>query len=257
MRFKPLADFTYGRLRKQGLVKRVRQADRIFAEALPEVLAWESKPKQKHLALLYYPLIDHSGHGCGPYTQFQTAELNKLNFVFAHFLVDMARQAEELFDGRTSVIVTADHGMFESASTVVSHRTIRYALGGKSACQGMSFVYDNRAMYIYGVDASNLETVRRDLTEYFGANKLHINVSTRKDPLVRDLLCGPDSPCAANYPDIVLQFYGPGVFYYDEDLPSHMFLYGAHGGANVEETFVPLMHFTLTRDVAAGLKRFF
>jgi hypothetical protein len=59
------------------------------------------------------------------------------------------------------------------------------------------------------------------------------------------------------FANVQLQFYGPGVFYYNEDLPSHMFLYGAHGGINVEETFVPLIHFTLTPDLAIGLKQLF
>jgi hypothetical protein len=257
MRFNPLADFTYGKLRKQGLVNSVSRADRIFSEALPEVLAWVNMPRRKRLALLYYPLIDHSGHGCGPYTQFQIAELNKLNFVFTHFLIDIVREAEELFDGHTSILITADHGMFESASTAVSHHMVRYALGGKTACRDMSFIYDNRAMYIYGVDTSSLESVRRDLIKYFSANELSISVSTRKDPLVRDLLCTASSPWAVNCPDIILQFYGPGVFYFNEDLPSHMFLYGAHGGTNVEETFVPLIHFILTPDLAIDLKQFF
>ena len=257
MGFGPLADFTYGSLRQAGRVRRVSPADRIFAEALPTIVAWADTPEEKHLALLYYPLIDHSGHGCGPYTQFQTAELSKLNFVLTHFLVDLVYQAGELFDNRTSVVITADHGMFESATTAVSHRMVRRALGGEAACRGMTFVYDNRAMYIYGIEEVNLEPTRQKLAGYFSENGLPIAVVTRNDSLVADLLCDPSSPWAVNCPDLILQFYGPGVFYYKDDLPSHMFFYGAHGGISVEETFVPLIHFTLSPDLAVGLKRFF
>jgi hypothetical protein len=254
--FSPLAEFTYGRLLNEKLVKRVSQADRVFAVALPAILDWKRNLEKKHLALFYYPLIDKSGHGCGPYTQFQTAELNKLNFTFTHFLVDLATQAEEIFDGQTSIVITADHGMFESATTAIKHSSVRNILGGKAACKDMTFVYDNRAMHIYGVDGLKLESMRTELVEHFATKEIPISVHTRQDPLVADLLRDPSSPWAGNCPDIILQFHGPGVFFYNENLPSHMFLYGAHGGISVEETFVPLVHFTLTPELANGLKKF-
>jgi hypothetical protein len=181
--------------------------------------------------------------------------LRKLNFVFTHFLVDLAIQSEELFDGRTSIVLSADHGMFESATSAVSHRWVREAMGGKMACHGMDFVYDNRAMYVYGVDETELGSMRQKLAERFETEGLPIAVVTREDRLVRELLCDPGSLAATNCPDLILQFYGPGIFYRDDQLPSHMFLYGAHGGINVEETFVPLIHFTLTPDLACGLRR--
>lgn len=254
--FSPLAEFTYGRLLNEERVRRVSQADRVFAEALPTILDWKNSSQKKRLALIYYPLIDKSGHGCGPYTQFQTAELNKLNFTFTHFLVDLATQAEEIFDGQTSIVVTADHGMFESATTAIKHGSVRNILGGKAVCKNMTFVYDNRAMHIYGVDELKLESMRTQLAEHFATNGIPISVHTRRDPLVTDLLCDPSSPWADNCPDIILQFHGPGVFFYNENLPSHMFLYGAHGGISVEETFVPLIHFTLTPELANALKKF-
>jgi hypothetical protein len=168
----------------------------------------------------------------------------------------LARQAEELFDGRTSVVITADHGMFESATSAISHRTLRKVLGGKAACGEMTLIYDNRAMYIYGVERDDLEPARQKLIDYFNAEGLPIAVTSREDSLVTDLLFDSDSPWGTNCPDLILQFHGPGVFFRDDKLPSHMFLYGAHGGISVEETFVPLIHFTATPDLAIGLKQF-
>jgi hypothetical protein len=256
MGFRPLSEYTYGSLIKKKKVKRVDKAEGIFAEALTYITEWVREPDEKKLSLIYYPLIDSSGHRCGPYTQFQIAELNQLNFVFTHFLVDLAYQLEEIFDGYTSVVITADHGMFESSKNIVNHRTIRKILGGKSATKNITFVYDNRAMLLYGVSQNELPSIRRKLLDFFESNGLPISVLTKEDDLVKELLYDPSAPWSSNCPDLILQFYDAGVFYYDDKLPVHMYLYGAHGGTSSEETFVPFIHFTLTDELARKLRQF-
>jgi type I phosphodiesterase/nucleotide pyrophosphatase len=255
MGFKPLAEYTYGSLVKNKRVFSIDLADRIFAEASSFVQGWDNSNNQKKLAVFYYPLIDSHGHGSGPYTQFQTAALMKLNFVLAHFLIDLAISNPKVFDGKTSLIITADHGMYESSKNAVNDKLVQEILGGKIKCKDMKFVYDNRAMHLYGIPESEIEINRRLLVEYFANNKIQISVITRNDDIFRTLIYN-NNKFPQNLPDIILQFYGVGVFYHDQNLPAHRFLYGAHGGLSVEEIFVPFFRYVLTPDLADGLRRF-
>ncbi len=231
----------------------VSPPDRVFSAAADALSNWEDAPGRERLGVIYYPLIDSSGHPCGPYTQFQAVELARFSFLFAHFLIELVERCGTAFDGKTSVVLTADHGMFESSSQVMSERLIRGALGGLGL-ENTAIVYDNRACYIYRVPHDRLECARRVLREFFEDRGYSIDVLSRADGLVQDLLCSPIEPYSANCPDLILQFCGPGVFYHKESLAPHMFLYGAHGGCSVDETFVPLVHFVLTPELAAHLK---
>ncbi len=256
-KFSPLLTFTYG---KQALnttqTRIVPQADRVFTEAVTSLATWPRSPSKQQLVLLYYPLIDSSGHPCGPYTQFQAMELSRLNFLLTHFLIDLVNQCEDYFDGRTSVVITADHGMFESSSTIVSEQLIRTA-AQSTFPPDARIIFDNRACHVYGLAPEQISPAKDALGSYFAANGLPIRVTCKGDLLLNELLFDPTSPYAANCPDMILQFYGPGVFYRNERMAPHMFLYGAHGGRSVDEVFVPLIHFSLTPELASDLRKLY
>lgn len=255
--FRPFAEYTYGQLAKDSSRFHViSEADRTFSDTMAVFENLSRERVRRQLVLIYYPLLDHSGHHCGPYTQFQATELSKLNFLFTHFLVELLERCGAFFDGRTSVVISADHGMFESSSKVVSERMIRRAAKGVLP-EDAVIIYDNRACYIYGVPPGELENVRQALGHFFEAQDFAVAVSTKEDEVVRKLLYDPGARYASNCPDLVLQFWGPGIFYQKESLAPHMFLYGAHGGCSVEETFVPLIHFVLTEELGSELRRFY
>lgn len=255
--FEALTQVTYGkRDRDSKLMHIVPKADRIFAEAANKIERWVDRRKQKQLALIYYPIIDSSGHSCGPYTQFQASQLAKLNFLFTHFLIDLVERGGPLFDGKTSLVITADHGMFESNDTVVNDKMIRRAAGG-ALPRSADIIYDNRACHIYGVPDHQLEHVRNKLAMSFNRDHIPIVVRTKYDKVMGELLYDPHAQHKANCPDLILQFYGPGIFYWNTSLESHRFLYGAHGGCSVDETFVPFIHFSLTAELATQLKRMY
>ena len=256
-KFSPLLTFTYG---KQALnttqTRIVPQADRVFTEAVTSLATWPRTPSKQQLVLLYYPLIDSSGHPCGPYTQFQAMELSRLNFLLTHFLIDLVNQCEDYFDGQTSVVITADHGMYESSNTIVSEQLIRTA-AQSTLPPDAKIIFDNRACHVYGLLPEQINPAKDALGSYFAANGLPIHVTCKGDLLMNELLFDPTSHYAANCPDMILQFYGPGVFYRNERMASHMFLYGAHGGRSVDEVFVPLIHFSLTPELASDLRKLY
>jgi hypothetical protein len=255
--FYPFLKYTYGeRINKSGKYSQVPQADRVFSQTVQLMSEHNWQDSKKNLFLIYYPAVDSSGHPCGPYTQFQSTELAKLNFLFTHFLIDLVENFRHLFDGKTAIFISADHGMYESSSTVINDRIIRQASNGLLT-DDVKIVHENRACYIYGIQPDDLELVQTRLVDYFSTNNIPINVYTKHNGLINDLLFDPNSPYSNHFPDILLQFYGTGIFFHKENLESHMFLYGAHGGCSIDEIFVPLIYLPLTYDLAENLARFY
>ncbi|MFC1996648.1 alkaline phosphatase family protein [Chloroflexota bacterium] len=249
MSFSSLAEYTYGKLIDEKRVQPIDPPDRIFTDLSKFTNGWKDEINQKKLAVLYYPLIDKFGHGSGPYTQFQITSLMKLNFILSHFLVDLAVNCRKIFDGKTSLVITADHGMYESSQNVISHKILQEILGGKSKCRDFKFIYDNRAMHIFGIEKEDIDRVQGLFSEYFVKNNLNVSILTKRDKVFRELFL-TRSVYPQNVPDMLLQFIGGGVFYHNKNLPSHHFLYGAHGGLSVEEIFVPFYRYSLTPEIA-------
>ena len=171
-------------------------------------------------------------------------------------MIELVENFKNLFNGKTAIVISADHGMYESSSKVISDKIIRQASSGLLS-NDVKIVYENRACYIYGIKTVDLDLVRTKLADFFATNNIPIAVYTKQDGIVNDLLYDPNSPYSNHFPDILLQFYGTGIFFHKENLESHQFLYGAHGGCSIDEIFIPLIYLPLTNELAENLTRFY
>lgn len=196
------------------------------------------------LDVVYLTGIDNSGHTMGAYSKFEKFEHEKFNMLFRNFLIEMAMEYPQYFDGKTTLLITADHGMAESSKLMINRKDIKTRFNSINI-RNINFVENNRALLIYGLEVSNYEAAIACLKKYFD------EIGVKVELLVKDTIdynnlytSNSKSKIYMLAPDIVVRLIGNGLFYSKETSP-HLLHYGGHGGNSAGETFVPLLQITL------------
>ena len=104
----------------------------------------------KQLIVAYLPLIDRTGHSIGAFTSFESYEYEKLNILMVEFLLDLANNKEELFDGKTKIMISADHGMFETSFNFVTFNEI-FEEYKKKGLYPPIIAINNRSIILYNI----------------------------------------------------------------------------------------------------------
>ena len=235
---------------KSAKVKQVIPSERVFSMVLEDMLHGQTEGLQ----VLYLTSIDNSGHTMGAYSGFEKQEHIKIDYLLRNFLIEMAFKLPELFDGRRSVYITADHGMFESSKIMVSRQEIINHLDTCGA-RNVRLVENNRAMLFYNEGNADTETICQVLKDFFNSKGLLIDVQTAKDKAFSD--CLGMNTTSLILPDIVARFVGEGLFYSNPNVNEHLLHFGGHGGYSVDEVFVPLLEIPLSAELFTSINNRF
>lgn len=211
-------------------------SERIFIKILDKINGFS----EKQLYIGYLPLIDTTGHSIGSFTSFESYEYEKLNILLVDFLLKLAYTKKELFDNNTTIVITADHGMFETSSKKISLNELKTVFSDNNLPSPF-IIIDNRAILFYGISFNNIDRSKKVVQEFLEKKGIIGKVLIGTDELMDNLWDSNNSHC----PRMVVLIKGDGIgiqYDIDEKLLHH----GGHGGCSCEEVFVPFITIVLS-----------
>lgn len=210
-------------------------SDRIFKKILTSI---DSSKKQ--LIVAYFPLIDNTGHSIGAFTSFESYEYEKLNILLVEFLLNLAQTKKEIFDGKTTILISADHGMFETSIKKFTMNELMSHISGKNLPIPL-YANNNRAVLFYHIAERNLELYRTAIKEFLESKQIEAKILISTEELFSKLINSKNPDC----PSLILLIQGDG-FAMDFELEEEQLHHGGHGGCSCEEVFVPFISLRLT-----------
>ena len=199
--------------------------------------------------------IDNTGHTMGAFSKFEKFEHLKLNSLFKNFLIELAIDFPSLFDGQTSILITADHGMSESARLMINRHEIASYLNNNGIKKPV-IIEDNRALLLYGIEGEKQKMCEHLLQRFFESKNVVVDTITKQDTQFLQYFSrsqtNPEKPDIM--PDIVVRIISNGLFYSNTSISKHLMHYGGHGGSSISESFVPLIELVLSDDLLRKLK---
>ncbi|BAI61673.1 hypothetical protein MCP_1601 [Methanocella paludicola SANAE] len=247
---KVTSDFTkmlYG----DNNVVNIDPSDRLFKNIVKTIVN-----NKKQLIIAYYPLIDHSGHTIGSFTSFESYEYEKLNLLLVEFMLDLAKNKKEIFDGKTTIIFSADHGMFETSSKYITKKEIKEEFE-HSKLKSPYISVSNRCLLFYDINRMDLEESYSLIKGLLEKKGIPNRIYRYNDPIIEKLLCKKNEPIDYRAPDIVCLFSDEGIAVPFKDIDETMLHYGGHGGCSSEEVFVPFITLRLTERLYEDLTGYF
>jgi hypothetical protein len=217
----------------------VNIAERIFALLLKSVEV--ENDSVRHLYCIYHPLIDRTGHSVGSFSNFELNEIKRFKSGLLAFLIDLAYYNEEVFDGKTTFLFTADHGMFETSERYITVNQIRQCLNNQDR-----FIWTNRSIWIYSDSPHEAAGV---LSELFKESGIAFEQHFKGEHTI-----GVHFGEGADVPDLIIQFTDEGLIAPSEAARTDLLLFGVHGGRSNEEVFVPCISLCLTPELGQELK---
>lgn len=225
-------------------------------ERMFSILEDDLLDKKSGLDVVYLTGIDNSGHTMGAYSKFEKFEHEKFNMLFRNFLVEIAIEHPEYFNGDTTFIITADHGMAESSKLMISRKALKDRLFLKNI-RGVNFIENNRALLLYGLNAVDYERTRDCINTYFDELGIEADIIVKRTDEYDKWYCtDEDNNISKLAPDMVIRLLNNGLFYSKETSP-HLLHYGGHGGGSAGELFVPLLHVTLNDKLLKNIQNRF
>lgn len=221
-------------------------AERVFSIVLDDIFCG----KTSGLQVVYLTGIDNNGHTTGAYSAFEKQEHLKMDSLLRNFLIELAYFRPELFDGKRSIMITADHGMYESSKKMISRQDIISSLN-YAGIRNIKLIENNRALLFYNEGYSDTEYVATVLRDYFRTHKFDVDVQTAADKGFYECLCSEDND--DKRPSIIARIIGEGLFFSRPDISEHLLHYGGHGGYSVDEVFVPLIEIPLNSRLLAHI----
>jgi len=211
-------------------------SERIFIKILDKINGFS----EKQLYIGYLPLIDTTGHSIGSFTSFESYEYEKLNILLVDFLLKLAYTKKELFDNNTTIVITADHGMFETSSKKVSLNELKKVFSDNNLPSPF-IIIDNRAILFYGISFNNICQSKKVVQEFLEKKGIIGKVLIGTDELMNNLWNSHNSHC----PRMVLLIKGDGIGI-QRDMDEKLLHHGGHGGCSCEEVFVPFITIVLS-----------
>jgi Type I phosphodiesterase / nucleotide pyrophosphatase len=185
---------------------------------------------------VYYAGIDTLEHGYGPYSEETSAELQDLESIFKHQLLQKLSSEEKR---KTLILITADHGMVETlqARFLNDPSISRHFLVPPTG--------DMRATYFfpkYGQEEKLKEILDNSLQGFSVVNSSHLIENGAFGP-VKNLerlqtIVGAVT-ALSHSKNVILYQYHPSE--------KMQIVYGAHGGMTPEEMIVPLLSTRLSK----------
>lgn len=222
------------------------------SERFPRALLRDLQGREdaRRLYVVYYPLIDHQGHSLGSFSSFELHEYDRLNYLLSSFILQLLSSIPNLFDGSTTVLITADHGMFESAGVAITLDEILQWVSA-AGLHRPRVTMANRAILLYNVRLGELYKTEKSLRELLKSKRMDGEFVSRNDSLYHDLIYeGEDFP--PRLPDLIILLRDEGLAI-PRPIAMPYLHHGGHGGCSAEETYVPCISITLTLRLAQSL----
>lgn len=245
----------YDRNRISGFSKYLFDGADVISVVPPErvfsILREDCRNLQTGATVVYITSIDNSGHVMGSFSQFERYEHEKLNSLIRNFLIELAKEQPELFDGATSILLTADHGMTESYRINISRKDIMDELH-RNHKHAERLIEANRAMFLYGVTGS-IEESKVILQSYFKNRNIDVLILSKEDELFKNFMPSEDADYIDTTPDIVTFLISEGIFY-SKDVGENLMHFGGHGGRSIDEVFVPAIEIELNQKLLEAIE---
>ena len=203
------------------------------------------------LILGYYPLIDNTSHSIGSFTSFESSEYEKLNIMLVDMLIDLAKNQPFVFDGKTTILISADHGMFEISSKKITLSEIKKLFQEKMAIK-TSITINARSIFIYKIPQHLIKKGIKLLNEFIEERDIIANIYSKNDEIIQDLLFSSERFGLIPIPDIILLFEDEGIGV-TNDIDDTLIFHGSHGGSSCEEVFIPLIQIRLTEKLRSEI----
>ena len=234
-------------LYKSAEVNQILPPERAFSIILDDF----NNGMNKGLQIVYMTGIDNSGHTVGAYSSYERQEHKKIDGLIKNFIIELAFQNPELFDGKRNIYITADHGMYESSKIMINRKEILDSLF-MAGIKKIKLVENNRAMLVYNEGTEQTDDIKKALIDYFASKKIDVDVQGIGDK-------GYDACINGNKhenikPDIVARFVGEGLFYSNPHINNHLLHLGGHGGNSVDEVFVPMIEIPLSNELLEKIR---
>lgn len=225
-------------------VKEILPPERVFRILFDEI----KESENKQFRLVYYTSLDNTGHTTGAFSCFEYYEHKKVNSLMTNFIIQLAQYKPYLFNGKTSLVITADHGMAESSKGVIG-RSDFYKLYPEYIKGIDGIVECNRAMLFYNVIPEKIIEAGKEISTIFYEKGIIVKVYSKKDYIYKELIFNPMNEfSSSNSPDIIALIEGEGIIY-NKSINENLYHFSGHGGCGVEEVFVPLICINLTEDL--------
>lgn len=230
-------------------VTSVTPSERVFS-----ILKNDIESPEEGLTVVYITNIDNSGHTMGSFSQFERYEHEKINMLFKNFIISLAKDFPDLFNGETSFIITADHGMTESYRIQISKYDLLNVL--KNINETPRIIEANRAEFLYGISYYNVDACKDALNKYFTDRGINVVILSKDDDLYKEFLPDFDGNFENTNPDIIISLVSEGIFY-SRNISENLMHFGGHGGTSVDEVFVPLINIELNQSLLQQVKERF
>jgi len=231
--------------------ERIIPQDRLFKKISGTV----QNLSNKLLILGYYPLIDNTSHSIGAFTAFESVEYEKLNLIFIDMLIDLAKNQPFVFDGKTTILITADHGMFEISSKKISLYEIKQVFRDEMAI--IPFVSINtRSIFLYNIPLDKIKKAKDVLQDFIDRREIIAEIYTKNDEIIQTLLLNSERYGQTPSPDLILIIEDEGIGV-SNDIEDALIFHGGHGGSSCEEVFVPLIQIRLTSHLRTEIMNHF
>lgn len=222
--------FVFGAAEVQSIIP----AERVFS-----FLKEDIKKQEDTMTVVYITSIDNSGHVMGSFSQFERYEHEKINTLFKNFLIEAAKNSPEIFDGNTSIMLTADHGMTESYRINISKFDLLDMLKIHNIRPWI--IEGNRAEFLYNVNDCDIDSCKNLLQQYFDEKNIDVLILAKSDDLYDTFMPRPEWSYIDTVPSIIVLLISEGIFY-SKDVGENLMHFGGHGGHSVDEVFVPLIN---------------
>lgn len=235
----PFAKYCFG----ETEVVEVANSERIFSLIFDD---WNSKSStEKEFDVIYYSNIDNKGHTTGAFTSFEYHEYQKFNLLFTNFIIQLAISSQELFNGQTSIYITADHGMAESSKKNIDRVKLTELL--KQDNPQIRVIENNRAVLVYGIN--DIDKCVVTIEKFMDENKCNCIIKTKNDDLINRIYGK-----SKYVPDIIVSLEDEGLFL-GKSVNQFLYHFAGHGGLGIEEVFVPMIEIKLTEKMLEMIKQ--
>lgn len=220
--------------------------ERVFS-----ILREDCRNLQIGATVVYITSIDNTGHVMGSFSQFERYEHEKLNSLIRNFLIELAKEQPELFNGGISILLTADHGMTESYRINISRKDIMDELH-RNHEHVERLIEANRALFLYGVTGI-VEKSKDILKSYFKDRNIDVMILSKEDELFEEFMPSADLDYIDTTPDIAVFLISEGIFY-SKDVGEKLMHFGGHGGRSIDEVFVPTIEIELNQKLLEAIE---